>query len=370
MSDEKVEKHLYRKIEVRMWGDEKFRALSAMLPSAQGLWFYLLTGPHTSAIPGVFRAGRAAMAEELEWSTEGFDEAFAELFQQGMAKADWKAKVVWVPKVINCNPPASPNVVKSWGRAWGLLPECDLKREAYESLSVFVCGMGKPFAEAFEKAIAKPSAKTIGNQEAVNSKQEAVDKPSLPTLSSGEKDAVASKEAAAPQAAGESERSDDAQGSLLPDEQADAQQTAPATKRHKSKSGDEDPIFCEAMDAYPARDGGNPRPAAWEAWRARQREGVDPAVMLAGVKRYAVWCVTNGKVGTQFVPMAASFFGTKKPGFNEPWTIGAPTLTPMHAQRKEKFDPFDYTSQTNANTETRHEEHGDYIDVQFNEVDR
>jgi hypothetical protein len=37
----------YRKIEVRTWSDEKFRELSAIPPSGQGLWFFLLTGPHT-----------------------------------------------------------------------------------------------------------------------------------------------------------------------------------------------------------------------------------------------------------------------------------------------------------------------------------
>ncbi|MCE4343948.1 hypothetical protein ABQW67_19700 [Xanthomonas hortorum] len=66
-------KSRYRKVEVRTWGDEKFRALSPMPPSGQGLWLYLITGPHTGPIPGLFRAGRAAMAEELEWEMEAFD---------------------------------------------------------------------------------------------------------------------------------------------------------------------------------------------------------------------------------------------------------------------------------------------------------
>ena len=64
----------YRKIEVKTWSDEQFRQLSPMPPSGQGLWFFLLTGPHTGPIPGLFRAGRAALAEELGWDEEGFDE--------------------------------------------------------------------------------------------------------------------------------------------------------------------------------------------------------------------------------------------------------------------------------------------------------
>ncbi|QGZ62110.1 hypothetical protein [Paraburkholderia acidisoli] len=164
-----VAKARYRKIEVRMWGDEKFCALSPIQPSAQALWIFLLTGPHTGPIPGLFRSGRAAMAEELNWGPEAFEEAFREVFQQGMAQADWKAKVVWIPNAIKCNRPESPNVVRSWASEWALIPECDLKREAYESLRANIHGLGeaygKAFEEAFGKASGKPSGKTCGNQE-------------------------------------------------------------------------------------------------------------------------------------------------------------------------------------------------------------
>lgn len=151
----------YRKIEVRMWGDEKFRNLTPIPPCGQGLWVFLLTGPHTGPIPGLFRSGRAAMAEELDWPVEAFDEAFREASSQGMVKADWKAKVVWVPNAVACNKPESPNVVTSWGAEWDLIPECDLKREAYDSLRSNICALGEGFAKAFDKAFAKPSGKAI-----------------------------------------------------------------------------------------------------------------------------------------------------------------------------------------------------------------
>ncbi len=168
-----AQKSRYRKIEVRMWGDEKFRNLSPMAPSGQALWVFLLTGPHTGPIPGLFRSGRAAMAEELDWELEAFEEAFREVFRQGMAKADWKAKVCWIPNAIHCNRPESPNVVLSWAGEWDLIPECDLKREAYEVLKASIHALGEGFAKAFDKAFGKPSAKaspepsgkTCGNQE-------------------------------------------------------------------------------------------------------------------------------------------------------------------------------------------------------------
>lgn len=159
----------YRKVEVRTWGDEKFRGLTAMPACGQGLWLYLITGPHTGPIPGLFRAGRAGMAEELDWEQEAFDEAFREVFQQGMVKADFKARVMWVPNAIKHNKPESPNVVKSWAAEFDLIPECDLKREAYEHLrsSIHALGeaFGKAFDETFGKPSAKPSTKAMPNQE-------------------------------------------------------------------------------------------------------------------------------------------------------------------------------------------------------------
>ena len=158
----------YRKIEVRTWSDEKFRALSAIPPSGQGLWFFLLTGPHTTAIPGLFRAGRAAMAEELDWELEAFDEAFREVSQKGMAKADFKAKLVWLPKAILHNKPESPNVVRGWRVELDLLPECDLKREAIQAIQEALSEIGSSYAEAFnelfspkEKSTAKASPKPL-----------------------------------------------------------------------------------------------------------------------------------------------------------------------------------------------------------------
>lgn len=159
----------YRKVEVRTWGDEKFRALSAIPPCGQGLWLFLITGPHTGPIPGLFRAGRAAMAEELDWDIEAFDKAFQEAFQQGMVKADFKARVVWLPSAIKHNKPESPNVVRSWATEFDLIPECDLKREAFESLKASIHALGEAYAKAFNetfgKAYAKALPKTMPNQE-------------------------------------------------------------------------------------------------------------------------------------------------------------------------------------------------------------
>jgi hypothetical protein len=155
----------YRKVDVRMWGDDWFRGLSPIPPCGAGLWVYLLTGEETGIVPGLLRTGEAGLAEALGWRLEAFREAFAEVSRGGKAEADWKARVVWVRNAIRYNAPASPNVVRSWRDAWDETPECHLKREAWQCLKAFLEGMGEAFAKAFLEACPKPSPKPLANQE-------------------------------------------------------------------------------------------------------------------------------------------------------------------------------------------------------------
>lgn len=163
---------IYRRVAVRMWGDEKFRTLSPLLPSGQALWLVLLTGEQTGIIPGIFRIGEAAFAEQLRWPLKAFREAFAEAFGKGMVKADWEARLVWVPNAIRHNRPSSPNVIRHWETTWKLLPSCDLKTEAWQALKAFTEGLGEGWSKAFREACRDP----LANQEAVSSDQEAVNK--------------------------------------------------------------------------------------------------------------------------------------------------------------------------------------------------
>lgn len=171
----KANKKPYRKVKISMWDDEKFRELSPLPASGQSLFIYLLTGPCTGIIPGLFRAGRAAMAEELGWSIEDYDLALGELMALGMVKADLKARLFWVPNAAKHNAPNSGNVVKAWANAFNYLPECELKWEAYEVLKAACHGVSKAMGKAFDLAMPlpkdKPNALSSGIQKAVSSKQ-------------------------------------------------------------------------------------------------------------------------------------------------------------------------------------------------------
>ena len=180
---------IYRRVTVRMYGDERFTRLSALQPSGQALWLYLLTGPHTGPIPGVFVAGRAALAETLGWDSEAFAKAFAEVLAEGLALFDEKTRLCFIPNAIRHNAPPNPNVVKSWRAHWLLLPECPMREqirmhilaaltEVSEAFGkAFDDACGKTFGKASEMPLPKTSPKHMAKQEAGSRKQDIEDHP-------------------------------------------------------------------------------------------------------------------------------------------------------------------------------------------------
>ena len=159
------DKERYRKVSTRMWGDEKFRALSKPGPNGQSLWQFLITGPCTTPIPGFVVGGPATLAEWLEWPVEGFLEAFREASSKDMVHADWKARLVWLPNAVYHNEPESPNVVRSWRKTWPQIPECNLKWTGYRALLRYCEAKGKGFREAFREAFPPTFGEPSLNQE-------------------------------------------------------------------------------------------------------------------------------------------------------------------------------------------------------------
>lgn len=175
---------IYRRVSVRMHGDERFMRLSPLQASGQALWIYLLTGPHTGPVPGVFVIGKAAMAEALDWEQKAFEEAFAEVLGEGLVEFDPKTRLWFIPNAIRHNMPANPNVVRSWRGPWALLPECAMRTSIAERLFTAVNNMSMAFGKAFKetsgKPLPEPSRKDSPKQEAVNSEQRTGVAPNAP----------------------------------------------------------------------------------------------------------------------------------------------------------------------------------------------
>ena len=145
----------YRKIDPRMWNDEKFRTLST---EGKLAFVLLLTHPHMTAL-GAMRATIPGLAAEL--GGKGFAEAFREVFAKGLAKHDEKASCVYLPRFLKYNKPESPNVVKAWAHSIDLIPECSLKGQLIQEVK----GYAEALPEAFGKALPEAFAKAMPNQE-------------------------------------------------------------------------------------------------------------------------------------------------------------------------------------------------------------
>lgn len=141
----------YRKIDPRIWNDEKFRGLS---DNGKLAFLFLLTHPHMTSL-GAMRATVGGLAEELGWSSEAFREAFQEALSKAMAEHDSEARMIALPNFIRYNPPESPNVIKAWVGSLDLLPECMLKTRVVTRAKALAEGLGEAFAKALPEAFAK-----------------------------------------------------------------------------------------------------------------------------------------------------------------------------------------------------------------------
>jgi len=134
---------------MKLWRDKTFRSLSQIKPSGQSLWLHLLTGPFTSAVPGIITADLVEVNQGLGWPAKDLAFHLDEILAAGMAKADLTAPFIWLPKAILMNPPQSPNVIKSWRWVLQELPESPLREPACLALWQAVREMGPGWTKAF-----------------------------------------------------------------------------------------------------------------------------------------------------------------------------------------------------------------------------
>ena len=147
----------YRKVDVKIWNDAKFVALSER---GKLVFLFLMTHPNLTIV-GAMRATAPGLAAEIGIPLEAFREAFREALSKGMAKVDKSAALIWLPNFLKYNKPESPNVVKAWPDAFDMLPECELKSQVFQHVKGFAEGMTegfrKPSGKSSRKAYRKPS---------------------------------------------------------------------------------------------------------------------------------------------------------------------------------------------------------------------
>ena len=168
----------YRKIDVRLWNDEKFIAFS---DSGKLAFLYILTHPNLTAV-GAMRATLAGLSAELQWPVKRFRTALAPAIRAGMIEVNERAAYIGLPKFLRYNKPENPNVVKgAWLESLGQIPECPEKRALVLRCRKYLDNRSDRFKEelpdsiweAFSEALpegetqpfAKPFGKASGKQE-------------------------------------------------------------------------------------------------------------------------------------------------------------------------------------------------------------
>ena len=172
----------YRKIEVRIWNDAKFRRLS---DDGKLVFFLLLTHPALTSF-GAMRATEQGLAAEIGWTTPKFAKAFREVLREALAEASPDDALIVLPNFLRYNPPQSPNVVKSWASQLDLIPECSLQVTYLEQVKAFLKALPKAFAEALPKAFPKAFRKPLPNQEQEQEQEQEEEKQPVRSIAHAE----------------------------------------------------------------------------------------------------------------------------------------------------------------------------------------
>lgn len=151
----------YARVSLEIYGDRKFGQLSAVKPSGQSLWLYLLTGHFRTRVPGVSTSvGLGAIADRLGWPAVTVKRCWDEIERLQMAEADWMHGMIWMPRGLEHNPPQNPNIVRGWAKV--PLPQCPLMSQALGVLRAgLVAGYEQSFVEAFDESFGESFPESI-----------------------------------------------------------------------------------------------------------------------------------------------------------------------------------------------------------------
>ncbi|MGQ9689196.1 MAG: hypothetical protein ACUVXF_10480 [Desulfobaccales bacterium] len=291
----------YRKIDVNIHNDAKFRSLS---DQAKLLWYSLLTHPNLTSM-GAMRATQAGLAEEMGWDLKRFQEPFRELLSKGMVCHDQNAPFLCIPNFLKYNRPDNQNVIKSWAKYQDLFPECRTKNEYFQQVLLFLEGLGKPFAEPFLKLCREGYAESENREQGTENTP-----PIVPPRGDGGAEVI--------------DAGDSQAGAPSSQEDSGGPDTPPAGK---NSGYPED--FEDFWKAYPAhrRTGGKEK--AYRSWQRWKKAGKLPPVaellkILEQLKHSEDW----QKEGGRFIPMITTWLNAGR------WTdvqsqIYPPTESPQ-----------------------------------------
>ena len=197
----------YRQIHCLIWNDDKFPFLS---PMAKLVFIHLLTTPYGTPF-GLFKCSLNALIDESRIPEKGYREGFKEVLSKGMAYYNENHLLIYIPNFVKHNPPANPNVVKSWRKIFNELPNCNLKNDFLLAFTEYCEGLAKGFHKPFGEPCSNGMPNGMPNQEQEQEQEQEKDKgrppcpyekiiqefnsrrgslPEVKVLSSGRKDKI------------------------------------------------------------------------------------------------------------------------------------------------------------------------------------
>jgi len=130
----------YRKIDPRMWDDEKFAEL---LPREKLIAVYVLTAQSNRC--GIFRFSVALAAEQTGIDAETFGKGFRKVCEAFGWGFDERRKVIYLPTWWKYNPPENQNVLKGCMSDLHDVPQTELMKDFSVNLKYLPANLHETF---------------------------------------------------------------------------------------------------------------------------------------------------------------------------------------------------------------------------------
>lgn len=279
----------YATVAPQFWLGKTGRELRKKGAEAQVVSFYLMTSPHANML-GLYYLPILYIAHETGLGLEGASKGLKSSIEAGFCSYDEDTEMVWVHEM------AAYQVGKA------LKPgdnRCAGVRSEYASLTenCFLSSFYERYKDDFHLSIKRETRQ----------------------ISEGASKGLRSQDQEQDQ---EQEQEQDKDhlghgGATPPDDESS--DIAPAGKPKSSYSEEFELVWKE----YPKRAGGNSKADAFKAWTARIKSGATVQELTDGVRRYAGYVAAAGKLNTEYVKQASTFFGPSK-HYEEQWSFEAP----------------------------------------------
>jgi hypothetical protein len=151
----------YRKIDPRIWKDEKFIGLGTI---SKLILLYCLSSPQSNRI-GIFNFSPAQGGEDLQTLPETFLKGLNRICKTFRWRYDEKFRVLYIPTWWKYNKPENPNVLKACLQDLHEVPNSPLKEAFKSNLDYLPETFHETFSEGLPKPLPKPSPKQEQEQE-------------------------------------------------------------------------------------------------------------------------------------------------------------------------------------------------------------